>query len=112
MASEGIFALRFGTKAAYDAFADSYREKLFENTFKVENDEINRDKVTRLVHVPRWCTDQIILRIDVACTAAGLHVCNQLKVTRTFWCCRSSGRTASSPSGRRLLRLESSGRLQ
>lgn len=53
MASEGIFALRFGTKAAYDAFSDSYREKLFENTFKVENDEINRDKVIRLVPVSR-----------------------------------------------------------
>lgn len=45
MATEGIFALRFCTQAAYDAFADSYREKLFENTFKVENDETNRDKV-------------------------------------------------------------------
>lgn len=45
VATEGIFALRFGTQAAYDAFADSYREKLFENTFKVENDETNRDKV-------------------------------------------------------------------
>ena len=46
VATEGIFALRFGTLAAYDDFADSYREKLFENTFKVENDETNRDKVT------------------------------------------------------------------
>ena len=32
---EGIYAVRFGSAAKYSAFADSYNEKLFENTFKV-----------------------------------------------------------------------------
>lgn len=45
VSSDGIWALRFGDNAAYQRFADAYREKLFENTFKVENDESNRAKV-------------------------------------------------------------------
>jgi hypothetical protein len=41
----GIFALRFGTSAAYNNFHNEYNDKLFENTFGVENDETNRQKV-------------------------------------------------------------------
>lgn len=45
VSTDGIWALRFGNSVAYQQFADAYREKLFENTFKVENDETNRAKI-------------------------------------------------------------------
>jgi hypothetical protein len=42
---DGIWALRFGSKQEYAAFTETYNDKLFENTFKVDNDEGNRNKV-------------------------------------------------------------------
>jgi hypothetical protein len=43
---DGIWAVRFGNAAQYAAFTEQYNDKLFENTFKVDNDEANRSKVT------------------------------------------------------------------
>jgi hypothetical protein len=37
--------MRFGNAAQYTAFTEQYNDKLFENTFKVDNDEANRNKV-------------------------------------------------------------------
>jgi hypothetical protein len=42
---DGIWAVRFGNAAQYAAFTEQYNDKLFENTFKVDNDEANRAKV-------------------------------------------------------------------
>jgi len=44
---DGIWALRFGGAQQYAAFTETYNDKLFENTFKVDNDEGNRNKVGR-----------------------------------------------------------------
>lgn len=43
---DGIWALRFGSTQQYAAFTEAYNNKLFENTFKVDNDETNRNKVS------------------------------------------------------------------
>ena len=45
VAPDGIWALRFGTAAKYSDFVMQYNSKLFENTYGVENDEVNRGKV-------------------------------------------------------------------
>lgn len=42
---DGIWAIRFGSEAQYAAFTEKYNDRLFENTFKVDNDEANRNKV-------------------------------------------------------------------
>ena len=49
MAQEGIWALRFGTAAAYEKFVTRYNDKLFVNTYGVDNDEVNRSKVDTLL---------------------------------------------------------------
>ena len=41
----GIWALRFPSQQAFDAFVNQYNSKLFENTYKLSNDESNREKV-------------------------------------------------------------------
>jgi allophanate hydrolase subunit 2 len=58
---DGIWAIRFGNAPQYAAFTEQYNDKLFENTFKVDNDETNRNKVRtphsgmQLLHVhPSW----------------------------------------------------------
>ena len=45
VAQDGIWALRFGTAAAYEKFVTRYNDKLFVNTYGVDNDEANRLKV-------------------------------------------------------------------
>ena len=40
-----VWALRFGSQAAYDAFAEEYNNALFENTFGLACDEDNKQKV-------------------------------------------------------------------
>lgn len=40
-----IWALRFPNAKKYQDFHNVYNDKLFENTFGVENDEANREKV-------------------------------------------------------------------
>ncbi len=40
-----VWALRFGSQAAYDAFAEEYNNALFENTFGMAFDEDNKQKV-------------------------------------------------------------------
>jgi len=42
---EAIWALRFPNARSYQDFHNLYNDKLFENTFGVENDEANRQKV-------------------------------------------------------------------
>lgn len=46
---DGIWAIRFGSAAQYAAFTEKYNDRLFENTFKVDNDEANRNKVRMIV---------------------------------------------------------------
>lgn len=41
----GIWALRFPSQQAFNAFVTDYNSKLFENTYKLTNDESNREKV-------------------------------------------------------------------
>lgn len=43
---DSIWALRFPNSQQYDSFHIKYNDKLFENTFGVENDEVNRQKVS------------------------------------------------------------------
>ncbi len=50
VAQDGIWALRFGTAVAYEKFVTRYNDKLFVNTYGVENDEANRSKVDTLRH--------------------------------------------------------------
>ena len=45
VAADGIWALRFGSAAKYSDFVTRYNSTLFENTYGVENDEVNRGKV-------------------------------------------------------------------
>ena len=45
VAPDGIWALKFGTAAKYSDFVMEYNSTLFENTYGVENDEVNRGKV-------------------------------------------------------------------
>jgi hypothetical protein len=42
---EAIWALRFPNAQSYQDFHNLYNDKLFENTFGLENDEANRQKV-------------------------------------------------------------------
>ena len=42
---EAIWALRFPNSRSYQDFHNLYNDKLFENTFGVENDPANREKV-------------------------------------------------------------------
>ena len=42
----GIWALRSPSQEAFDAFVNQYNSKLFENTYKLSNDESNREKVS------------------------------------------------------------------
>ena len=44
-----IWALRFPNAQKYQDFHNVYNDKLFENTFGVENDEANREKVSFLL---------------------------------------------------------------
>ena len=41
----GIWALRFPSNAAYQEFYRQYNDKLFENTYMVQSDDANRQKV-------------------------------------------------------------------
>ena len=52
MSPDGIWAVRFGNAAQYAAFTEQYNDKLFENTFKVDNDEANRAKVNTFLTLP------------------------------------------------------------
>ena len=45
VAQDDIWALRFGTAATYQKFVTGYNDKLFVNTYGVDNDEANRSKV-------------------------------------------------------------------
>ena len=49
---EGCWALRFGSAAKYSDFVARYNSTLFENTYGVENDEVNRGKVRS---ASTWC---------------------------------------------------------
>ena len=41
----GIWALRYPSQQAFATFVNQYNSKLFENTYKLSNDESNREKV-------------------------------------------------------------------
>lgn len=43
--ASGIWALRFPSAQAFQAFVNEYNGKLFENIYNVKNDEANREKV-------------------------------------------------------------------
>ncbi|KAK9818259.1 hypothetical protein WJX72_009697 [[Myrmecia] bisecta] len=43
--ANGIWALKFATLADYRAFSSEYNDKLFQNTYGLENDQAGRDKV-------------------------------------------------------------------
>ncbi len=49
VAQEGIWAVRFGTVAAYDKFVIQHNSHLFENTYGLDNDEANRTKVISII---------------------------------------------------------------
>lgn len=42
---DGIWALRFPNVQRYQDFHNLYNDKLFENTFGMASDDVNRDKV-------------------------------------------------------------------
>lgn len=46
----GIWALRFPSHQTFTAFVNQYNSKLFENTYKLSNDETNREKVSAAFH--------------------------------------------------------------
>jgi hypothetical protein len=45
VAADKIWAMKFPTTATYEAFQQKYQDCLFENTFKMEADDVNRAKV-------------------------------------------------------------------
>ncbi len=51
----GIWALRFPSQQAFNAFVDQYNAKLFENTYKLSNDKSNREKVRHFPGLHRTC---------------------------------------------------------
>ncbi len=46
----GIWALRFPSQQTFTSFVNQYNSKLFENTYKLSNDESNREKVCAASH--------------------------------------------------------------
>lgn len=93
---DGIWAIRFGGEAQYAAFTEKYNDKLFENTFKVDNDETNRNKVGNVVldrHSPlRLVTIKVVVHcLADACVGSSCHI-------GAYECglsCRSLARTRS-----------------
>ena len=61
----GIWALRFPSQQTFTAFVNQYNSKLFENTYKLSNDESNREKVCAASHqnkgiYPKWVLAQLL----------------------------------------------------
>ena len=50
--NQGIWALRFPNDRGYQDFYRQYNDKLFENTYRLQNDDANRQKVSHSRYCP------------------------------------------------------------
>ena len=99
----GIWALRFPSQQTFGIFVNQYNSKLFENTYKLSNDESNREKVCCLPSPQSLPVNYVSSVACAACTSDDL-------LLNTRLCCRSLAKTQSSIwAGRRQRSLVSSG---
>ena len=90
---EGIYAVRFGSTAKYSAFADTYNEKLFENTFKVGAAAQADEGVCAPVCLRFWKRLEPAAHLLFVCVC--VCVCRSTMTRATaIRCCRHASRSA------------------
>ena len=100
----GIWALRYPSQQAFATFVNQYNSKLFENTYKLSNDESNREKVCCHSSSPVPPCG-----LSFCYSVVSMHPSDDL-LLNTCLCCRSLAKTQFSTwAARRRRSLVSSG---